>query len=224
MFRSGFVQVATLRGTPIRVHWSVVLLCLFAGGWGFRPGAWIGVAAVILLHELGHAALAWRFRLRVREVMLHGFGGHCGYSGNPSPIERSIVASGGVLVQLLLVGAAYALYALLGVTSLKFTDFIEDFFYALIYTNLMIALLNLLPFPGLDGEEIWKLPRLLRERRRRHGLSVPSARRRVDPPRSSSSAGSRSSPLATDVDEDAIQETVARALAEARKKSGPPPS
>ncbi len=219
MFGSGYMQIAKVRGAPIRVHFTVPILCLFASGWSFRPGAWIGVLVVVLAHELGHASLAWRARLRVREVMLHGFGGHCAYVGAPSPLERSIVATGGVLAQLALFALALALEAALGAGGVKPPDLALDLLATWTSTNLAIAAFNLIPLPGLDGAEIWKLPGLLRALRRRRAMNragAPSSTRTT----TARADAARARPGAPHdaVDEDAVRETVRRALEEARRR------
>ncbi len=247
MFRSGYVQVASFRGIPIRAHWTMPILCLLWSGLRFAPGAWIGAVFVVLLHELGHAYLARRYRLQVMEVMLHGLGGHCAYVGEPTDWQRSIVASGGVLAQAILFAIAFPVFLVLSYTvgGQQPPEFVWDLLYAWTWSNFGIAVFNLLPIGRLDGTEIWKLPGLWLARRRRRGMtkSVPtnSAPTKSVPAKSGPGASARAeqapstrAPAASKptsrpssepilYDEDAVKDTVRRALEEARKSSGQRP-
>lgn len=235
MFRSGYVQIASFRGIPIRAHWTLPIMCLLWSGLRFAPGAWIGAVLVVLLHELGHAYLARRYRLEVMEVMLHGMGGHCAYVGEPSDWQRSIVASGGVLVQAILLAITYPVALLLSsnVAAGMPTppEFVWDLLYAWTYSNLGILVFNLLPIGRLDGVEIWKLPGLWLARRRRRAMTksagarvakatpVPIARQAPATPAARPASAERRGNEPMEIDEDAVRETVRRALEEARKSS-----
>lgn len=233
MLRSGYVQIASFRGIPIRAHWTMPILCLMWSGLRFAPGAWIGAVFVVLLHELGHAYLARRYRLHVTEVMLHGLGGHCAYLGEPSEWQRSVVASGGVLAQGILFLVASPLWLLLSFTAggPNPPEFVWDLLYAWTFTNLAIAIFNLLPIGRLDGTEIWKLPGLWLARRRRRAMAkslstkTTSSSVRVEPPRApvASKPASRPSSEPMVIDEEAVKDTVRRALEEARKSSATRP-
>jgi Zn-dependent protease len=159
MFETGWLSLGQLRGIPIRVHWTVLLALLFFGGFAFRPGAWVGIVAVLLVHELGHAALVKQRGLHVLGVHLHGLGGECRYTGRVTALDRAIIAWGGVLAQAALLAVAFVLTAVLGSPT---TAFGYDLTRAFLWTNLILMGLNLLPFPPLDGAEAWKLPGLLR--------------------------------------------------------------
>ena len=234
MLRSGYVQIASFRGIPIRAHWTMPILCLLWSGLRFAPGAWIGAVLVVLLHELGHAYLARRYRLEVMEVMLHGLGGHCAYVGEPTEWQRSVVASGGVLAQAILLAITYPVALLLSSGAAAGMPappaFVWDLVYAWTYSNLGILVFNLLPVGRLDGVEIWKLPGLWLARRRRRAMTKSAAGRvskatpmpasrpaPATPPAESPSAKRVDEPM--EIDEAAVRETVRRALEEARKNS-----
>lgn len=226
MFRSGYLQVASFRGSPIRAHWTLPILCVLWSGLRFAPGAWLGALFILLVHELGHAYLARRYRMQVLEVMLHGLGGHCAYLGEPTPWQRSVVAAGGVLAQAIVLALALPMQWFLESSARPVPDFVWDLIYALTISNFGIAMFNLVPIAPLDGAEIWKLPGLWLARRRRKAMTRPAApapvaRVRVETPRPASP--SKPSPPAA-VDEEAVRETVRRALAEARKSSGQRPN
>lgn len=206
----GYLTVARFRGAPIRLHWSLLIGLVMVSGLTFDPGRWAGYVLVVLLHELGHAALAKRYGMAVLEVMLHGFGGHCRYAGAPTPWQRAVIASGGVLAQLVILAIALPLSFFLVEGPLT-----AGLFGALVRTNVILMLFNLVPIAPLDGAEIAKIPGLLRARRL--SREVRAARARIEV-----KAGHRLD--LGEVDEAAVEETVRRALDAARRGSGPPAS
>jgi hypothetical protein len=221
MFRSGYVQVGSFRGAPIRLHWTVPILCVLVGGTRLAPGAWLAAFLVVLGHELGHAALAKRYKQDVIEVMVHALGGHCMYAGEQSPWQRSVIASGGVLAQL---GMFLVASAWLAISPPVQSQFLMDALFVFTQINVSIALFNLVPIPPLDGAEIWKLPGLyLARRRRRRGMkSAQGALQTVVAKKAETRASTPRSATPGDVveiDEAAVRETVRRALEEARKSS-----
>jgi stage IV sporulation protein FB len=162
MFETGFLQLGRIRGAPIRIHWSVALGLLFFTGFRFEPGAWLGFIALILVHELGHAALVLRYRLRVVSLDVHGFGGECRWSGNATAWERAAIAWGGVLAQLVLFVATFAFVHL---TGGPVTRFGAELAYVFTETNLWVMAINLLPVPPLDGSNAWSIISLWKARR-----------------------------------------------------------
>lgn len=162
-------SLGRLRGVPVRLHWSALLGAVFFSGLRFAPGAWLGFVVVILVHELGHAFVVKATRQRVHGVDIHGFGGECHWSGDATPIQRALIAWGGVAAQLVLFAVAMvvkvAVAPAVGPTLLGI--FLADFLYALTWSSLLLAALNLMPIPPLDGAQAWKLPGLLRDAWRR---------------------------------------------------------
>jgi Zn-dependent protease len=148
-------KLFSVGGIPIRAHVSLPLGFLIVSRLTFSPGAWLGFVVLVVAHELGHAALLRRYRCEVTEIVLHVAGGECRAHGVLTPFQSAVVASGGVLAQLLLFGAMATLTTL-GVWSAAFVA--SPLYYTLTAMNLGLAALNLLPIWPLDGREIWKLP------------------------------------------------------------------
>lgn len=154
MLERGSLTVARLRGIPIRLHWTVPIGALVFSGFRFAPGFWTGFFLLVLIHELGHAALVRAFRLRVEGIDITGFGGLCHWSGRATAAERGFIAWGGVLAQAILLAGTFAALALLGKPR---QPFVAELVSVFTYTNLWLIALNLLPVPPLDGYEAWKL-------------------------------------------------------------------
>lgn len=105
-------KVGSWRGVPIRIHASTPIGLYAFSGFRFIPEWWACTLALVLLHELGHALAVRLVGGKATEVMLTGFGGHCGWVGEVSPLGRAAIACGGVAAQLALLGLALTLAAL----------------------------------------------------------------------------------------------------------------
>lgn len=164
------LKVGRWKDVPIFVHASTPLgLLVYAG---ISPSAWAAFAGVILLHELGHAAVVHAVGARATEVMIHGFGGHCRWQGDVSELGRAAIACGGVAAQLVLLFVALALEKL---GAVPWDVQVSTFWYRLTVGNAIIIALNLLPLRPLDGADAWRFPLLL-GRRARLALSGRSTR------------------------------------------------
>jgi Zn-dependent protease len=204
----GAITLFRYRGVPIRAHWSLPIVALMVGGLRFAPGAWFAWLLVVTLHEMGHAFWALRYRMDVREIMLHGLGGHCAYAGDPSPRQRAVVAWGGVMAQGILFAIAMPISWLVPAPN----EVVADVYDVLIGMNLYVALLNLIPIKPLDGAEAWKLvPMLLRSEPKLERRDFVRARASVAP----KTLGEAMGP----VDAGAVRDTVRRALDEAKRDS-----
>ncbi|NUP10978.1 MAG: hypothetical protein HOW73_33445 [Polyangiaceae bacterium] len=158
---AGWLPIGRIGDVPIRIHFSAFLGALFFSGFRFAPGAWLGFLVVILVHELGHALIVKKTRKELLGVDIHAIGGECRWAGRATPLERALIAWGGVWAQLALLVIALPLYYLV---AARLGSFGIQFFYALSFQSLILAAINLLPIPPLDGAEAWKLPGLLFER------------------------------------------------------------
>ncbi len=166
VFENGYLTVGSIRGTPIRFHWSMALGAFFFGGFQFAPAFWLAFVLLVLVHELGHAFLVQRLGHVPLGIEVTGFGGLCRWDGRRSTeLHRTIIAWGGVLAQGLLLIATYVYAAVSGPpTSIAEHQIVSAF----TRTNIQLILLNLLPFPPLDGAQAWQiltyLGRLARKR------------------------------------------------------------
>jgi len=154
MFDRGYWHVGTLRGVPIRLHWSIPLGCIVFSGFNFVPAFWVAFTFLVLAHELGHAAVVRWFHHRTLSVDVTGFGGLCRWSGHASSFERSAIAWGGVLAQAAILLPTFLLVTILGSPT---NPHVAQVAYAFTHSNLFLIGLNLLPFPPLDGAEAWKI-------------------------------------------------------------------
>ena len=89
------VLIAYVRGIPVYAHLTLPIGMLLVSGFAFRPWSWLGLIAIVVVHELGHAFLLRRYGLPVLSIVLHGFGGECRTVDYITPWQRSVVAWGG---------------------------------------------------------------------------------------------------------------------------------
>ena len=148
------MTIFTIRGIPVRLHSSFLLLAaLLVGGrlLGSGPAAaaslallGVGLFGSVLLHELGHALAARRLGIRTRSITLYPFGGVAALAGEPrSPGVELIVALAGPAVNFGL-AALSLLPAALGLPG-------AGSFAAL---NLVMGLFNLAPAFPMDGGRV----------------------------------------------------------------------
>lgn len=148
------MTLLTLRGIPIRLHSSFLLL----GGAYVGMEAWTGalqgalnaILLVVLLftcvalHELGHALVARRYGHNTRDITLYPFGGIASLEGRPEPgwPEAAIAAAGpgvNLLLALLFLPLAYLELPLCR---------------GIVIVNLLMGVLNLLPAFPMDGGRV----------------------------------------------------------------------
>lgn len=137
----------------VRFHPLFFLLAVVAVG----VGLWRDMAILfllVLLHELGHAAVANQLGYEVEEVSLLPFGGVAKISyghGGPSPRDEALIAIAGPFVNLVLL-AISILMVTLGLWQASFGHMVVEL-------NLWIALFNMLPALPLDGGRILRAAR-----------------------------------------------------------------
>jgi Zn-dependent protease/predicted transcriptional regulator len=176
MNTGGSIRIGSVRGIPIRIHVTfLIVLPFLAFGFGrvlteaarvagvppgqlrgppFLWGLAVALALFlsVLVHELAHSMYALSKGGRVREITLIMIGGVSQISEPPRTArQEAIMAAVGPITSLVLGGAFYLLFlALAGTTqfTLKFAVF------HLVYLNVVLGIFNLLPAFPMDGGRI----------------------------------------------------------------------
>lgn len=168
--RSQGWTIARIRGIPLRLHYSLILLLLYVVLVGSlqlplvarqagiditalsgSPFAWgvifaIGLFVSVTLHEFGHALVARTMNIRVRSVTLMMLGGYSDMEKMPErPLQEFKLAVIGPLVSLAI--GFVLLFARQRTGSVD----LEMLFYWLGSANLVLGIFNLLPAFPLDG-------------------------------------------------------------------------
>lgn len=169
----GYVQVPGLRVFHARLylHWTALGLAAYVLLRMIRqPAEALAAIAcyfgVILLHEVGHAAMARRLGYEAPVIRLSFLHGVCEIDGPESRRDAIAIAWGGVLAQLAI---AVPLVALEQVHGMMARPFVAIVIGAFGNFSLLLVLLNLMPIRGLDGATAWGIVpqawRDLRDRR-----------------------------------------------------------
>lgn len=114
----------------------------------------IGLVAILLMHELGHAFLASRLGYEVERIEISPIHGLCHYDEPYSEYEDSVIAWGGVAGQLLLFVPAATFLFVFGNTALGSLNVL---LVVLAYINAILIVVNLAPGFGLDGTKAWRI-------------------------------------------------------------------
>lgn len=153
----GSIQIATIRGIPIRIHLTlfivVIILVSQLGILGLPAG--LLLFGSVLAHELGHSIVAQRYGIPIASIDLHLLGGTALMQGLPRrPRQELWIALAGPLVSLSLGLFGAALVLLLqvrvGIQARTLLDLIP--FFAAV--NLGMALFNLIPALPMDGGRV----------------------------------------------------------------------
>jgi Zn-dependent protease len=162
MMNSGSLQLGTVSGITVKVHWSVALISMLLGASlaqeiGLVPAA-IGVAAFmasILLHEFSHALTARRFDVGTESIQLWALGGVARLTReSPTAKAEGWIAAAGPIASI-----AVAVVSLSGWWALGGAGTGNQYVGLLGWLgviNAMLAVFNLLPGAPLDGGRILK--------------------------------------------------------------------
>ena len=143
---------------PVRIHLSIILVFVYF----YLKHADVSAIyyafsylVLILVHELGHAYYAYKCKYRILSVDIFPIHGVCRFEYDSNSDPGIIVYAGGLIAQFIL----FVIWAaLLGVLRLSDLDllvlYLKPITYSFIWLNLIMAVLNMLPIPGLDGFEI----------------------------------------------------------------------
>lgn len=163
------IKLGRIKNIPIGLHWSLLLvfgLLTWSLARGYFPEEYPSLPASahwflavltslfffgsVLLHELGHALVALRNHIPVRQITLFIFGGVAQLEQETrSPGAEFRIAIAGPLVSLGLAGLFGGLYLLD-----QHIPYLAAPSYWLARINLLLALFNLIPGFPLDGGRV----------------------------------------------------------------------
>jgi Zn-dependent protease/CBS domain-containing protein len=161
-------HLGSLFGIEVRVHATFVMLLAWVALSHVMHGHDVGVAlggvayilavfAIVVLHELGHALTARRFGIATRDITLLPIGGVARLERMPTkPSQELLVAIAGpavnVALAVLLFGVLTAMGAASDVGQLSIVG--GPFLAKLMWTNVGLAVFNLLPAFPMDGGRV----------------------------------------------------------------------
>jgi Zn-dependent protease/CBS domain-containing protein len=158
-------QIATLLGIPIRVHVTFLALLVWFATMAAAQSRDVraelafvlGVFACVVLHELGHAAMAKRFGVKTREIVLYPIGGVARLERIPGGVAELLIALAGPLVNVVLATLLAILLAAEGFPlglSIAFPWEGAGLVPKLLWANVMLVLFNMIPAFPMDGGRV----------------------------------------------------------------------
>ena len=152
-------QLGAWRGVPIALHWTVliVFVWLYLFFWDILATVIASAAFFVLLvvHELGHAAvLRWK-KIEVESITFYGLHGTTEYAW-ASAANEILIAWGGVAAQLVVLLLALAVSYVPGISSTPVVATIAGpVLFVFIKLNLFLMIVALLPIGPFDGRRAW---------------------------------------------------------------------
>ena len=155
------------RGVPISLHWTVFIgLPWFyyeTRSFADTAIAFVAFFFLILIHELGHAAVArWR-GVEVEGIRLFFIHGTCSTEEPDYELDDVLIAWGGVAAQFVVLVIAFSASFLLPTVSPFAHGLALTLLRVLTEINLFIMIVNLLPVAPFDGAKAWGILPILRE-------------------------------------------------------------
>lgn len=167
-------------GIKIYIHWTFLILIgwvIISGlraGLGFNAIAYsviftLTIFLCVVLHELGHAIVAKRFRIITKDIILLPIGGMARMESLPEkPMQEFLIAIAGPIVNFVIAGILYFPLSLNG-NPFEMQEFSQinekNFLMLLLAVNVSIGVFNLIPAFPMDGGRIlrallsFRLPR-----------------------------------------------------------------
>jgi Zn-dependent protease len=162
----GGIRLGTFAGAPVILSPSWFLIgafVVFSFGpsvslTNLRPGEGYVIAGAyallllgsVLVHELAHAVLARVYGMPITQIVADVWGGHTQFAAEATrPLPSASVSCGGPAANLVLALFGYLVHLGTGSDSV-----IGLLAYGLFYSNLLLAIFNLLPGLPLDGGRV----------------------------------------------------------------------
>jgi len=160
-------KIARIGGIEVRMHVTfLLLLAVLTSYYGAQGGAggtvkvlifFLLVFLCVLLHEFGHAFAAKAYGIKTADISLLPIGGVARMERMPEkPAQELVVALAGPLVNVVIAAGLILVISLTG--NLDFREVLDptkfNALWALLYTNVMMVIFNLIPAFPLDGGRV----------------------------------------------------------------------
>lgn len=159
------LRIGTALGIPIRLHFTFLLILVWFGVRSMQQGetflSGLAFAAMlfgcVLLHELGHAAVARIYGVKTREIVLYPIGGVARMESMPSGKAELLIAVAGPAVNLALAGMLFGVMISMQIAMpasaaemLSGSSVVVELW----ILNLVLCFFNLVPAFPMDGGRI----------------------------------------------------------------------
>jgi len=154
-----------IRGIPLSVHYSFLLLLAYIGYEGWTAQTWAGLIwsvltvcaffGCVVLHELGHSFAALRYGVGVRRILLMPIGGMAEFDSLPrEPSKELVITFAGPAVNFMVAALLWWPVNQLPQHILFYSA--EGLLYQLFWANIMMGVFNLVPVFPMDGGRIFR--------------------------------------------------------------------
>ncbi|MEO8100864.1 MAG: site-2 protease family protein [Acidobacteriota bacterium] len=163
---AGTVRAFHVGGVPVRLHFTFVLLVVFlvVSDLGHESSLnfglyLLGLFASVLLHEMAHAGVASRLKIRTLEIVMFPIGGLSRMERRLRPSEELLVTLAGPATNLALAGAIFVYMAVAReAVNINLSELLQpsdgNVLQRLAFANLLLAGLNLMPAFPMDGGRV----------------------------------------------------------------------
>ncbi|MFC4877234.1 site-2 protease family protein [Microbulbifer halophilus] len=152
-----YLKLFSISGVPVFIHWSLsvplVLIAVLAVSEISMLIVAISILMVMLIHEIGHMWFASKLGLRSVRISLYLLHGQFSFEKADNDYHNCLVSWGGVAAQAIVFIPCIAIFSLY---SASLPWYVNVPLMILGYINALIAVVNMAPAMGLDGEECWK--------------------------------------------------------------------
>lgn len=187
----GALKIGKIAGIGLFIHWTFLILIAFIIYVNYKAGhnltqiLWsiffiLTIFVTVLLHELGHALAAKRYKLQTTDITLLPIGGLARLEKLPEkPSEELVVALAGPMVNIV-IAFITSLFIQIPVNSADLISQLSGginsstFFLNFFLVNVWLALFNLIPAFPMDGGRI--LRAILSYKLQRHIATKIAAR------------------------------------------------
>ena len=161
--QNGSVRLFRFAGIQVYLHWSWLVVALYqistrAGAYDsplWKIAEYVGLFAIVLLHEFGHAFASRQVGGESREILLWPFGGIAFVRVPPRPGAELWSIAAGPLVNVVLLPILFGLTWLSGAMGWsEATPDLGRFLAMLASINLFVLIFNVLPIYPMDGGQI----------------------------------------------------------------------
>jgi Zn-dependent protease len=162
-------KIFQYKGSPVNLDYSLIFVVpfyfFFYDNWKLLPIFVLTLLLLVLFHELGHAYICNRLKVKVYKIDISFLMGVCTYERPYYELEDIYISWGGILAQLIILVIAFisiqSYLILNNIPDLRYSD--NDVLilisHVLIKLNIFIIFINLVPVKGLDGYFAWKIIR-----------------------------------------------------------------
>ena len=167
------ISIASIKGIPVKVHWTFLLLFVWIGYIGFTAGMnstgifrfclfTLILFVCIILHEYGHALTARRFGVKTQDIIISPIGGVARLKKIPEkPRHEFLIAIAGPAVNLIIsmiIGFSLWFFSSQGLNIIgdqsNVFNYLSNFLPMLFWLNIMLIIFNMLPAFPMDGGRI----------------------------------------------------------------------